>query len=124
MKLEKIKVKLHARKLDKLDKQIFTCILEKSCKYIKDDQVVCWIDEGILMDKFAMSEADIYSRVRKYVSLGLDEYSDTIHTEYNFCTLVKYNRDSKPSLFEITFYHLEALRKHFHKNTYKRCKSG
>ncbi|REE90613.1 hypothetical protein A8990_106118 [Paenibacillus taihuensis] len=110
---EHMEVKLIYGKFDQLDKQIVYTLLNESSKRIEGNGLTCRIESNLLMKRVGMHEAELYRRIRKLLSFGLNVYTKIADAEYNFCVIKTLSENGKRVAYEVTFDHLDVIRKVF-----------
>ncbi|WP_409344830.1 AsnC family protein [Paenibacillus sp. MBLB4367] len=112
-KHERVEVKIHSVRFDELDRHILMTILNKGEKELGYDEVSCRIPARVLMNLVGLHETDLYERMRKYLSLWLETYTDLADSEFSLCSIRTLSENSKPVVFELTFHHYKVLLKYF-----------
>jgi DNA-binding Lrp family transcriptional regulator len=110
---EQVKVQIKCVKFDQLDKRILYILLNEGSKRIDGNEVTCRIEAALLMNRVGLSEPDLYNRIRKLLSLGLNEYTQFADAEYNFCVIKTLSETGKRVAYEVTFDHLTVLKTYF-----------
>ncbi len=110
---DRVDVKITCPQFDDLDRKIFMTILNDGVKKLGNDKVTCRINTNTIMKKLVVVEAVLYERVRKFLGLKLDEHTDSVDSEYNFCSIKIVSANGVHEAYEVTFSHLGVLKKHF-----------
>ncbi|MEC0090791.1 AsnC family protein [Paenibacillus macquariensis] len=112
-KHERVEVKIHSVRFDELDRHILMTILNEGEKELGYDEVSCRIPARVLMNLVGLHETELYERMRKYLSLWLETYTDLADSECSLCSIRSLSENSKRVAFGLTFQHYNVLIKYF-----------
>lgn len=112
-KHERVEVKIHSVRFDELDRHILMTILNEGKKELGYNEVSCRIPTRVLINLVGLHETDLYERIRKYLSLWLETYTDLADSECSLCSIRTLSENSKRVAFELTFHHYNLLHKYF-----------
>lgn len=108
-----VEIEIICPKFDQVDKHILSIILKEGAKELGYDRVTCRIEVIDLMKRLEINEADLYGRLRRYVSFSLKVRSQYICTHYNFIDLGTSSDSNKRIAYELGIYNLAAFCKYF-----------
>ncbi|AZN39545.1 hypothetical protein [Paenibacillus albus] len=110
---ERVEIKINSPKLDNMDMAIFKEILKCDDKKWSRGTLTCTFQASTLMNKLDINATVLNERLRKFLRVGLEVFTDQIDAEYNFFSLTTRYEGAIRTEYEIQVYNVEVIEKHF-----------